>query len=309
MMGAKTYMYAGIVVIILLSGFSMLLGNPVLTFNIISWGSILVIVPSILISYINYKRIREIEDQMSTFLRDLAESLHSGLSLIESIKKVSRNNYGALNSELKRVVNAINWGIDLENALERMRKRLKRSDKIDKILSIIMQTNRSGGEMYKIIFSLSKDIQKLKEIEDEKHTLLFRHVIMIYAIYLIFIVITIMLIKFLMPIIASTDQNFGIGMIQFGKDPCEMAAPGTVSSFACDIFKGTTAVAGFEASSGVVAYYKGLMFWMIIVQGIFSGFVAGYIESTSPENALKHSSILTLVGFLIYYLANITGII
>ena len=142
--------------------------------------------------------------------------------------------------------------------------------------------------------------------------MLFRHVMMVYAIFFIFLFITILLLRFMAPIIASGSresiQTLGLN---FGSDPCSVCSPGIISPecMACGMFKGTASRLGFEAEGSQMAYYKGLMFWMILIQAVFSGMVAGFIESSRMADAMKHSSILLIIGFLAFYISNATGII
>ncbi len=306
----KYFILSSIIVAISIVLSAFVVRNYVLTFNVGIWGLILIIIPTMIINYLEFNRIKKIEDQFPRFLRDLAESSRSGISLLEAFKKTSTGDYGDLSPELRRVRNAIEWNVPLEKALEKMMKRLSASKHLSKIISIIIETYKSGADSSNILFGLSRDIERLREIENDKKSMLFRHIMTIYSIFIIFLVIVVILLRSISPIITSTSSmsmnTVGFG---FGVDPCKGCYYFSFDCMSCFVFKGTAAGLGFGSYTSQLTYYKGLMFWMIIIQALFSGMVAGFIESPNILSSFKHSSIMLLIGFLSFYIANAAGVI
>jgi flagellar protein FlaJ len=58
----------------------------------------------------------------------------------------------------------------------------------------------------------------------------------------------------------------------------------------------------FGLGSAATCYYRALFLLMAIVQGIFSGLVAGQIGEGSVTAGIKHSLIMTFSGFAIFML-------
>ena len=52
-----------------------------------------------------------------------------------------------------------------------------------------------------------------------------------------------------------------------------------------------------DISQGGTCYYNALFVLMAVVQGIFSGLVAGQIGEGSVSAGVKHSIIMTIAGF------------
>ena len=115
-----------------------------------------------------------------------------------------------------------------------------------------------------------------------------------YAIYFIFIGIVIGLSTVLIPLMNMDVETGGTGSIISFKDPCDGCNEGlycincSVFSFFCEMF-------AIETS----CYYYALFMMMAIVQGIFSGLVAGQIGEGSVIAGIKHSMIMTFSGFFI----------
>ena len=65
----------------------------------------------------------------------------------------------------------------------------------------------------------------------------------------------------------------------------------------------------FALGVGPICYYNALFISMIIIQGIFTGLVAGQIGEGSAVAGLKHSVIMTCSGFAILMLLLQSGVI
>ncbi|HSV42470.1 MAG TPA: type II secretion system F family protein, partial [Methanomassiliicoccales archaeon] len=63
------------------------------------------------------KRIREIENRLPDFLRDVAEAGRFGMTLAQAIKVSSRGRYGRLTPEIQRMASQIDWGVPASEAL------------------------------------------------------------------------------------------------------------------------------------------------------------------------------------------------
>lgn len=291
----------------------------VLAGNLVFLGLLILLLPYTIYRFFEFKKIKVYEKEFPAFLRDLAESQRAGLSLIESIKLTSRTDYGTLSSEIKKMNDQLSWNITLERVLRDFGKRTKRSKLITRSLLIIDQSNKSGGNIEDTMDSLANNIESLKEVQEEKASLLNQQMLMMYAIFFIFLGITIVLIRFLIPMLqANVEVQSSIGVPGFfmtegfNPNPCEPCVsspePGG-ECIGCSIFFVTSSVFGFGDGSDAASYYKALFFIMIIVQGIFSGLIAGQIVADSVTAGVKHSLIMLVSGMLIFILVIRIGII
>ena len=75
-------------------------------------------VPYSFYSYLNKKAILDMEKNLPAFLRDLAESRKTGMTLPQALYKSAQVDYGKLSLELKKMANQISWGVPFQDVLQ-----------------------------------------------------------------------------------------------------------------------------------------------------------------------------------------------
>ena len=291
----------------------------VLAGNLVFFGLLMLLLPYSIYRFFQFKRIREYEKEFPNFLRDLAESQRAGLTLVESIKLTGKANYGTLSIEVKKMIDQLSWNITLEKVIKDFSKRTRASKIITRSLLIIEQANKSGGDIDDTMDSLANNIESLKDVQEEKSTLLNQQLMMMYAIFFIFLGITIVLIRFLIPMLQTNVQaQAGVGVPGFSMvegfsanpcEPCMSSETAMPECIGCTLFLTTASIFGFGGPDSPAGYYKALFFVMIIVQGVFSGLLAGQIASDSIAGGIKHSLIMLVSGVMIFIFVVRIGII
>jgi len=119
-----------------------------------------------------------------------------------------------------------------------------------------------------------------------------------YGVFFMFLAISIMIIYVMVPMIESQAEieggsEFGLG-IGFS-DPCE-----GVGFFPCDYF--SMVCTFFDTSAGIGCYYLALFFTVILIQGLFTGLIAGQLGENSVISGGKHAMIMVLsaIGIFIF---------
>ncbi len=275
--------------------------------NLILLALILVVIPYACISYFEYKKIKSMEEQLPLFLLDLSEAQKIGMTLPEALKQVSKTDYGKLTEEIKKINYQISWGVNTQEAMNNFALKLKKSKLIGRVVRIINEAYSSGGDIARTMEATASDITAIKEAEKERRAITYQHMLIMYAIYYIFIGIVIGLSQTLIPLMELDIQSSGIiGGIMTFSDPCEVCLnnPG-IYCINCSVFSVVCQMFGIETS----CYYYALFLLMAIVQGVFSGLVAGQIGEGSVTAGLKHSSIMTISGFGILFFLLKIGVI
>lgn len=260
---------------------------------------VIAVSPYAFYNYFRVKKVKEMEDQFPMFLRDVSESIKSGMTLPQAVSSSSNVDYGILNSEIRKIHNQISWGLRFDRVLDMFGKRLSDSNLISKSVKIIMEAYRSGGNIASTMETVASDATTIKETEKERKSKTSQQVLIMYLIYFMFLGIIIALLKILIPMITGTEGGFGIlggGLT----DPCKGSELGI-----CEIFSTISLIFGFETGG----YYKSLFFSMVLIQGIFSGLVAGQIGDNSVSAGLKHSLILSVSGFVVFIILVISNFI
>lgn len=287
-------------------------------------GLIVGVLPYGIISFLKNRAIREMEDQFPSFLKDLAESKRGGMTILQAFESAKDTEYGRLNNEIERIHNELTWGIPFPKVMERFSRRMKDSSVIQESVSILLQSFRSGGDITKTIEAIAEDAAQLKETLQKKDSKIKQQVFIMYVIYFLFIGITIGIYTMLAQLLGlgspeggalqglefmgsgGRSINYCSGDIAVATPLCETAklfgfVPGNVTSF--------TSEYATRFSYGNMAYYKSLLFAMLMVQGAATGAVAGQISEGSPSAGVKHALILLPIAFTAFmYAVGLAGV-
>jgi flagellar protein FlaJ len=286
---------------LIIAGILIILGlffynNISLMGNFILLAAIIGIIPFVLLNYFEFKRIRDIEDRLPTFLLDLAEAQKIGMTLPEALKQVSRTDYGRLSAEIKKIIDQLSWGIPVQDVMSNFAERMKKSKVTGRIVRIINEAYNSGGDIGRTMEATASDITLIKEAEKERKAVTSQHMMVIYAIYYIFIGIVVGLSQTLVPMLKLNIQTGSLGGIMAFQDPCTVCIDNpNIFCASCSIFSVLCQM--FALGTGGSCYYNALFIMMAIIQGIFSGLVAGQIGEGSVIAGVKHSIIMTISGF------------
>ncbi len=280
-------------------------------------GLIIMTLPYSISSYLKSRATNEMEDQFPEFLMDLAESKRGGMTLVDSFESAKHSNYGMLNPEIEKVHNQLTWGIPFPEVIERFSDRMKDSPVIQESLSIILQSYKSGGQITATIESVADNAQMIKTITQEKRSQLKPQVFVIHFIYFLFIGITVgiyILIQQLLGLgspdpgtIDNVTQvmgedgmyNFCNGDILYAQPFCNIAQ---IFGFVPPEITDLGSSQAEELAYGQMAYYKSVLFSMLMVQGICSSAVAGQISEGSPSAGVKHALIMLPLAFIVFML-------
>jgi len=264
--------------------------------NLILLAAVIGIIPPVLIRYFDAKKIKDVEDRLPVFLLDLSEAQRIGMTLPESLKQVSKADYGKLTPEIQKMNDQISWGITSQIAMENFAKRMKRSKLIGRVVRIINETANSGGDIARTMESTASDLATIKETEKERKSVTAQHTMVMYAIYFIFIGIVIGLSNTLIPMLNLNIEAGAAGGIMAFQDPCLGCVDSKVFyCINCSIFSVMCQM--FALGGGGSCYYNALFILMAVIQGILTGLVAGQIGEGSVIAGVKHSIILTASGF------------
>ncbi|MBU4033136.1 MAG: type II secretion system F family protein [Candidatus Thermoplasmatota archaeon] len=283
-------------------------GNIGMIGNFLLLAILVGVIPYILISYFEYQSIKVIEDQLPVFLLDLAETQKAGMGLPDALKIVSKTDYGKLSDEIKKMNDQLSWGTPLQQVLDMFARRMRRSGTISRVIRIINEAYMSGGDIVRTMEAIAGDISTIKDTEKERESMMLQHVMVMYAIYFIFIGIIIGLSKTLIPMLDMNSEAAAMGGILSFQDPC-IACIGSSNIYciSCSVYALTCQM--FNLGGGSACYYNSLFLLMVVMQGIFAGLVAGQIGENSVIAGIKHSMIMAFSGFGILMILFQTGLI
>jgi len=295
-----TLLPAGVSISLIILG--LILGDVAVLGNLVIISVLISIVPYFLYKYSKFMWLKGIEEQFPNFVRDLADSARSGMSFSEAVSIASKANYGKLSIEVEKMKNRLSWGTPFLRVLDIFGEKVKDSKIITEALKIIKQSYESGGNIASTLDAVAKDMLMLKEAETERQSLVKQHVFIMYGLFFVFLGISVMIIYVMVPMIQSQSsiEARGGGLGFYFSNPCQGS-----NMFPCDFFSGICSLLAIP--EGIGCYYVALFFSVVVIQGLFTGLIAGQLGENSAIAGTKHSIIMVFAAIGIFLFLSKTG--
>ncbi len=216
------------------------------------------------------KRQKDIELQFLEFIRNLTESVKSGISIPKSIIHVARKDFTVLNPYIKKLANQIECGIPTRRALMTFAADTSNTV-IRRSVSIIVEAEQSGGDISDILTSVVDSVVNVKKIKEERKASAYSQIVQGYIVFYVFIAIMLTMQIWLFPKLVGLSTNIQGGL-----------ASGTL-------------LGGSSGSFNLDATF----FSLVLIQGFFAGIMIGKFSEGSIKNGLLHSLILMTTAALI----------
>jgi len=276
--------------------------QPGIIGNFIILSVFITTVPQFFFRYKKYTALKEMETYFPIFLRDIIESLRSGMAFHQAIVTNRNANYGKLSDEVMKMSNQLSWGLPFNKVIDQFCERTKGSKRLNSIVKIIRESYFSGGDVVSTLESAADAMNVLDEIEKEKKSLLSQYVIMMYAIAFLFVGIVVAINKLMIPIFQTSSPMQAAGVLGL-ENPCS-----SCYGLTCQICNTYGFISGFLFypekidPTNVAIYYTSLFFLMCIFVSISCGLVAGQISENSVIAGVKHSLIMSAATVGAFYI-------
>jgi len=221
-------------------------------------------IPTFLIVYREERRQARIDENLPYLLREISNAQRTGMSLPRAIKEAAKRHYGPLTPELRKMSSKISWGIPFSKAMADFQSAIN-TQMAQRATILILEAERSGGNLEDIFESTEKHVQQLLDLKKEREGAMRPYLMICYAAYIIFVLVVFILF-----------QTF---FYPFGT----LDVSSEMFSFSIDL--DTLSV---------------LFLHMLAVQGFFTGLVAGKMAKTKVKAGLMHSVILMFIGWFAF---------
>lgn len=243
--------------------------------NVVIWAIIICMIPVAAVDYYEGRRIRSLEEGLPNFFRDVAGMHDSGMTLPNAIHIVSESEYGALTPFVRKIDSEMSWNATFVDAMERFGKNVC-TPLAERSVNLISQATSAGGNVSEILRAAAYDTyEHVTLVNERKNNMLIYTVIVIVA-FLVFIFVILML-----------TTSFLNTMAEAGK--------AVMSS-------GAGAGSGFIGSVDMDAYNR-LFMHAAVIQGLFSGLVAGQMGEGRVLGGLKYSCIMMIIAWSAFIIA------
>ena len=123
-------------------------------------------VPRTYVGYRKRQRLNAYNDQLADTIGLLANSLRSGFSIVQSMETVAEQLPDPMASEFHRVVQEIGLGLNYEEALNNMLRRVPSED-LDLMITAVNIQGRVGGNLAEILDTIGHTIRERVRIKGE----------------------------------------------------------------------------------------------------------------------------------------------
>ena len=213
-------------------------------------------------------RVRRLENELPEFLKQLASLNESGLTIVAALRVLSTTNLGALTSEVINIRKDIEWGRLVTEALQRFEARVG-SAVVSKVVSILIKALESTDNIKAALFTAATDAEMYLEFRKRMSNEMFVYTIIVYMTFAVFLFTIVVLSENFISIFAriETPQSF------------------TGASFTLPDVEMLTR----------------LFYHTTLLNGFFSGLVAGVMGSGSVRAGIKHSLLMVVVSLVVFY--------
>ncbi len=227
--------------------------------------SILIILVPFLIFYeIQMKRIRQIGESIPGFLRRLAAISEMGVPLFEAINSISKINLGVLSTEVKLMYKDIVWSRSILEALTKFERRVN-TISISRIVTLITKASESTANIKDTLRVAASDSDLSEKLIRQKVTVLLSYLIVVYISFFVFMLVLYVFATMFLPKIPANPG--GGRMLQI---------------------------------SAHVDEYSLLFMHASVIQGFFSGIIAGQMMGESVYDGLKHSMFMMTIAYIFF---------
>ncbi len=226
-------------------------------------------------------RQKEIEEKFIEFVRALVGTVKSGISIPQALRQIADKDYGALTKYTKKLAYQLEWGIPVDTALLTFSKDTGNTV-IKRTLSIVLEAEKSGGDMESVLESVTDSVMHVKKMKAERKAETYSQMVQGYIVYVVFIGIMLLLQLKLFPLMqgmSGTTGLEGMGMV------------------------------GGMFGEGEATNMDMIFFALLMVQGFFAGIMIGKFAEGSLKQGLMHSLILMTISALIVTIGLCVGCI
>ena len=278
-----TYGAAGIMLVFALIGvFTMVGGLRVLWLTGTDWfilGSLAFLGPVGIVRTAEDKRIREIEERLPDFLRDVAEGGRFGMTLAKSIVSAAKGKYGKLTPEIQRMAFQIQWGVSATEALALFSERLD-TPLINRTCALIIKASTAGGNVADVLELVATDTKEGHLLQRERRANMQAYTSVIYIAFGVFLVTVLILQATFLAEMAKTAT---------ATDALGTSTPGGLPG---------GGVQGATISGDFIPAIKEIYFYAAVVHAVGDGILAGVISTGKFSSGMIHAFVMTLSAFL-----------
>jgi tight adherence protein B len=126
--------------------------------------------PRFYVKILRGRRLKAFNNQLGDTINLMVNGIRAGYSIMQAMEAVSREMGPPIGEEFRRVVQEVQFGISLEEAMDHMLRRVP-SDDLDMMITAINVQREVGGNLAEVLDSISFTIRERVRIKGEVRAL------------------------------------------------------------------------------------------------------------------------------------------
>jgi flagellar protein FlaJ len=220
--------------------------------------------------HVKRKQKKEIHDKLPEFLRDIANSTSSGMTIYDAIKSASEGDYGILTPELKMMAAQISWGISVKDALINFAERVN-TNEVKRLAVTMNKAFEIGGNTSSVFYAAAKELDQIKRVEQQRKTEMSMYSIVIFISFFVFLAVLLIIDKTIFAALIDTQSKMAgqrMGNIRLARiNPVEV---------------------------------KNMFYTFVVVQSVGGGVLGGFMTDGRLSSGVRYGFILTIVSFIVF---------
>ncbi len=136
------------------------------------------IVPMAILDLKEQLRVKNLENALPNFFRDLAGMNDSGMTLPNAVHLVASAEYGTLTPHIHKLDNEMSWGVGFVDALYRFGHSLG-TTLADRSVDLIAKASRAGGDVSEVLRAAAKDTYEIVNLRQERSNNMLIYVVIV----------------------------------------------------------------------------------------------------------------------------------
>ena len=237
--------------------------------DFVIFAVLVAIVPVAILELKEQMRVKNLENALPNFFRDLAGMNDSGMTLPNAVHIVASAEYSTLTPHIRKLDMDMSWGAGFVEAMYRFGRALG-TPLADRSVDLIAKASKAGGDISEVLRAAAKDTFEVVNLAQERSNNMLIYVIIVLVSFAVFL--------FVIAILVST---FLTTMATAGASAAASGARGFMGQI--DLFQ-----------------YKRLFTHAGLLQGFFSGLVAGQMGEGRLIAGLKYSAIMLFIAWVTF---------
>jgi flagellar protein FlaJ len=265
---ALILLIGGFITMVASYGIQVLFTSTVID-DFVVFAVLIAIVPVAILDFKEQWRVKNLENALPNFFRDLAGMNDSGMTLPNAVHLVAGAEYSTLTPHIRKLDTDMSWGSGFVDAMYRFGKNLG-TPLADRSVDLIAKASKAGGDISEVLRAAAKDTFEVVNLSTERSNNMLIYVIIVLVSFAVFL--------FVVAILVST---FLTTMATAGASAAASGAKGFMGQI--DLFQ-----------------YKRLFTHAGMLQGFFSGLVAGQMGEGRLIAGLKYSAIMLFIAWVTF---------